>query len=192
MPRPFNARPFNAELGRCAQADRPVHRRGVQPKATPFRATISHTGRVRAAQPGSRKVTALMEAMENQRTVYHRSHRPWKSLRDYHTPAARRLPIHKRSINPGRECHQLIDVQRVSTQGCSPVCHRVGLLRLGGSTSPQGRWNRSFLPFAPAHAQRPTMGKCRIRSWFGEDNAAVFGTTKARTPRKDRYGSKPV
>ena len=39
------------------------------------------------------EVTALMEAVENQRTVYHRSHRPWKSLRDYHTPAARRLLI---------------------------------------------------------------------------------------------------
>jgi hypothetical protein len=37
------------------------------------------------------EVTALMGAVENQRTVSHRSHRPWKSLRDFHTPAARRL-----------------------------------------------------------------------------------------------------
>jgi hypothetical protein len=35
------------------------------------------------------EVTALMEAVENQRQVSHRSHRPWKSLRDSHTPAAR-------------------------------------------------------------------------------------------------------
>src|ERR1700729_563110 len=40
------------------------------------------------------EVTALMEAVENQRTVYHRSHRPWKSLKDFHTPAARRLLTH--------------------------------------------------------------------------------------------------
>ncbi len=39
------------------------------------------------------EVTALMEAVENQRQVSHRSHRPWKSLRDSHTPAARRLLI---------------------------------------------------------------------------------------------------
>ena len=31
------------------------------------------------------KVTALMEAVENQIQVYHRSHRPWKSLQDFHT-----------------------------------------------------------------------------------------------------------
>src|SRR3984957_18986706 len=30
-------------------------------------------------------VTALMEAVENQIQVYHRSHRPWKSLQDFHT-----------------------------------------------------------------------------------------------------------
>jgi hypothetical protein len=40
-------------------------------------------------------VTALMEAVENQRQVYHRSHRPWKSLQDFHTPAAQRLLINK-------------------------------------------------------------------------------------------------
>ena len=34
----------------------------------------------------TRRVTALMETVENQKTVYHRSHRPWKSLRDFHTP----------------------------------------------------------------------------------------------------------
>ena len=39
--------------------------------------------------------------LENQRTVYHRSHRPWKSLRDYHTPAARRLPIHNEAQQAG-------------------------------------------------------------------------------------------
>src|SRR5580692_3099050 len=32
-----------------------------------------------------------MEAVENQRQVSHRSHRPWKSLQDFHTPSARRL-----------------------------------------------------------------------------------------------------
>jgi hypothetical protein len=47
-----------------------------------------------------------MEAVENQRTVYHRSHRPWKSLRDYHTPAARRLLTHNETkTRPG--CHLL-------------------------------------------------------------------------------------
>ena len=34
------------------------------------------------------EVTALMEAVENQKQVSHRSHRPWKSLRDSHTPTA--------------------------------------------------------------------------------------------------------
>src|SRR5579859_4718324 len=38
-----------------------------------------------------------MGAVENQRTVYHRSHRPWKSLQDFHTPAARRLFIHNQT-----------------------------------------------------------------------------------------------
>ena len=45
---------------------------------------------------------------------------------------------------------------------------------------------------SPAHAYRSTMGKCRIRPWLGEDNAAALGTTKTRTPRKNRYGSKPT
>ena len=30
-------------------------------------------------------MTALLEAVENQKQVYHRSHRPWKSLQDFHT-----------------------------------------------------------------------------------------------------------
>jgi hypothetical protein len=57
--------------------------------------------------------TALMEAVENQKQVYHRSHRPWKSLRDSHTPAALRLLIDKRSQNRPK-CHQLIAFLRVS------------------------------------------------------------------------------
>src|SRR6202453_4124882 len=61
------------------------------------------------------EVTALMEAVENQRTVYHRSHRPWKSLRDSHTPAARRLVIHKQKKTKTRaRCPQLIGSRRVS------------------------------------------------------------------------------
>jgi hypothetical protein len=36
-----------------------------------------------------------MEAVENQMQVYHRSHRPWKSLQDFHTPTAGRLPFNK-------------------------------------------------------------------------------------------------
>jgi Integrase core domain len=35
----------------------------------------------------------------NQRQVYHRSHRPWKSLQDFHTPAAQQLLIYKRNDN---------------------------------------------------------------------------------------------
>jgi hypothetical protein len=31
---------------------------------------------------------------------------------------------------------------------------------------------------------RPTMGKCRIHPWLGEDNPAALGTTKARNPEK--------
>jgi putative transposase len=42
-----------------------------------------------------KRVTALMEAVENQMQVYHRSHRPWKSLQDFHTPAAGRLLFNK-------------------------------------------------------------------------------------------------
>ncbi len=37
--------------------------------------------------------------MENQRTVYHRSHRPWKSLRDYQISAIRRLGHLKQQDN---------------------------------------------------------------------------------------------
>ena len=29
-----------------------------------------------------------MEALENRKAVSHRSHRPWKSLRDFHIPTA--------------------------------------------------------------------------------------------------------
>jgi hypothetical protein len=36
-----------------------------------------------------------MEAVENQIQVYHRSHRPWKSLQDFHTSQSRRLLIDK-------------------------------------------------------------------------------------------------
>ena len=45
---------------------------------------------------------------------------------------------------------------------------------------------------SPACAHRSTMGKCRIHPLLGESKAAGLGTTKARTPRKDRYGSKPA
>src|SRR3984885_13872262 len=65
------------------------------------------------------EVTALMEAMENQRTVYHRSHRPWKSLRDYHTPAARRLLIHNEASTMPR---------------VSPINGRPACLSLGGQS----------------------------------------------------------
>ncbi len=37
------------------------------------------------------RVTALMETVENQKQVYHRCHRPWKSPQDFHTPTAGRL-----------------------------------------------------------------------------------------------------
>src|SRR6202795_3682537 len=47
-----------------------------------------------------------MGAVENQRRVYHRSHRPWKSLQDFHTPAVLRLLIDKRSEN-GPKCHPI-------------------------------------------------------------------------------------
>src|ERR1700677_1499297 len=63
------------------------------------------------------EVTALMEAMENQRTVYHRSHRPWKSLRDYHTPAARRLLIHSEAST----------MPRVSPINRRPACLSSGV-----------------------------------------------------------------
>src|SRR5580700_8671252 len=63
------------------------------------------------------EVTALMEAMENQKTVYHRSHRPWKSLRDYHTPAARRLLIHNEAST----------VPRVSPINRRPACLSSGV-----------------------------------------------------------------
>jgi hypothetical protein len=36
------------------------------------------------------------------------------------------------------------------------------------------------------------VGKCRIRPWPGKNSSAALGTTKARAPRKDRYGSKPT
>lgn len=48
-----------------------------------------------------------MEAVENQRQVYHRSHRPWKSLQDFHTPAALQQPIDKRS-EKGPKCHPML------------------------------------------------------------------------------------
>src|SRR6202042_1916073 len=53
-----------------------------------------------------------MEAVENQRQVYHRSHRPWKSLQDFHTPAAQRLLINKTKRKPAE----------VSLINCRPVC----------------------------------------------------------------------
>jgi hypothetical protein len=36
-----------------------------------------------------------MEAVENQKQVYDRSHRPWKSAQDFHTPAADQLLFNK-------------------------------------------------------------------------------------------------
>ena len=59
-----------------------------------------------------------MGAVENQRQVYHRSHRPWKSLQDFHTPAAQRPLIHKTKRNRS-ECHRLIAVLFVSIKGCT-------------------------------------------------------------------------
>jgi hypothetical protein len=58
-------------------------------------------------------VTALMEAVENQRQVYHRSHRPWKSLQDFHTPSARRLLTDKMT-KIDAEVSPIIGTQRVS------------------------------------------------------------------------------
>ena len=34
-----------------------------------------------------------MQVVENQMQVYHHSHRPWKSLRDSHTPTAQQLLV---------------------------------------------------------------------------------------------------
>jgi transposase-like protein len=62
---------------------------------------------------GGRPGLERRRAVENQRQVYHRSHRPWKSLQDFHTPAAQRLLINKTKRNRPR-CHQLIAVQFVA------------------------------------------------------------------------------
>ena len=70
-------------------------------------------------------MTALMEAVENQRQVYHRSHRPWKSLQDFHIPAGRRLLTHNEKQTRSK-CHHLIALVRVSLKGCSP--HGTGTL----------------------------------------------------------------
>jgi hypothetical protein len=43
--------------------------------------------------------------------------------RDFHTPAARRLLIDNEA-QAGRGCPELISVNRVSSQGCSPACPR--------------------------------------------------------------------
>jgi hypothetical protein len=45
---------------------------------------------------------ALMEAVENQKQVYHRSHRPWKSLQDFRTTAADHLLVNKTKMKTGR------------------------------------------------------------------------------------------
>jgi len=77
------------------------------------------------------EVTALMGAVENQRTVYHRSHQCLGNpFGIFHTPAARRLlkDIYKKQT--GRGVPELIASQRVSAQGCSPSCHRLCLSRL--------------------------------------------------------------
>src|ERR1700727_2864758 len=58
-----------------------------------------------------------MEAVENQRQVYHRSHRPWKSLQDFHTPAAQRLLINKTKREQAE----------VSPINCRPVCLTSGV-----------------------------------------------------------------
>jgi hypothetical protein len=70
------------------------------------------------------EVTALMGAVENQRQVYPRSHRPWKSLRDSHTPTARRLLINN-EVRKRAEVSPINGARRVSVQGCSPCRHRV-------------------------------------------------------------------
>jgi hypothetical protein len=60
-----------------------------------------------------------MEAVENQRQVYHRSLRPWKSLQDFHTPAAQRLLINKTKRKPA-------DVSPINHR---PVCLSLGVHR---------------------------------------------------------------
>jgi hypothetical protein len=74
--------------------------------------------------------------VENQGQVYHHSHRPWKSLQDFHTPAVLRLLIDKPS-EKGRSVTQLIAFQRVSAWGCSPACLSLGVQssvsQLGGA-----------------------------------------------------------
>ena len=71
-------------------------------------------------------MTALMGAVENQKQVSHRSHRPWKSLRDFHTPAVRLLLIDN-EIQNRPKCHRILGSQRVSDQGCSPCLSPVFL-----------------------------------------------------------------
>ena len=65
-------------------------------------------------------MTALMEAVENQKQVYHRSHRPWKSLRDSHTPAARRLLIDKRN-QCGPRCPRFNCLQACLNSGVQSI-----------------------------------------------------------------------
>jgi hypothetical protein len=69
-----------------------------------------------------------MGEVENQRTVSHLSHRPWKSLPDFHTPATRQLLSHVKSKQTGRGVPELIAYRRVSAQGCSTRCPRINRL----------------------------------------------------------------
>ena len=91
--------------------DRLVAGVGVRPGQDAAFGNISHTGLVRAARAGER--TAAKEGKEKQREVFPRLQRPWKFLRDFHTPAARLLLIDKRNQS-GPMCHHLIALQRVS------------------------------------------------------------------------------
>jgi hypothetical protein len=54
-----------------------------------------------------------MGAVENQKQVSHRSHRPWKSLQDFHTPPVRRLLIDKMT-KTNAEVSPIIGPRRVS------------------------------------------------------------------------------
>src|ERR1700678_3352165 len=102
-----------------------------------------------------------MGAVENQRQVYHRSHRPWKSLQDFHTPTAQRLLINKTKQKPAE----------VSPINRRPVC-----LSLGGhrSLSPP-LCHRLFLSVTafsclspPFHLVTAFSPPLRVSSWSVE------------------------
>jgi hypothetical protein len=57
----------------------------------------------------------------NQRQVYRRFHRSWKSLQGFHTPSARQLLIDRRTkINA--EVSPIIGPRLVSAWGCTATC----------------------------------------------------------------------